>query len=1052
MSNTINLPRHKNYIIKNNTYTHKVVRDGLEYDVEIGDSKSPNEFKPQLKTQAFKNNCNVSVRLVTNDPGISVESDRQKITAGNSKSKSVFYEIDEGFEFGLTLVEKPVSNIVEYSLQHKNVNFFRQPMEVGPDSFMPENVKGSYAVYADRKFQGIGQREYRVGKVMHIYRPWAEDSAGNRVWCDLLIDPVLNKMTIEIPQEFLDSAQYPVFLDPTFGYTSIGATELSMSLCSADNVAARHYTAEADKEIKRYHTYGRVISGTGSVELGVYDMALTNDPSGATLLDKKTLTITNNTLQWLQSADVNVGLTQGNNYCIAQGGGELGSGIVRLVYDNNLGPAEMRRDSDTTGLPATFVSDAGDLSYMITMYAEYGALPGPPLFTGTIPNWNDARTTPVSIATGPYFSDADSFSVANLPAGASFNTATGLLTWNSPVNGTYSSITVTATNALGSDTSNAFSITINAQAPVWNSAITNQTGNQNNSITDFNVSGLVDFATSFSATNLPTGLSIDSGTGIISGTPTVQDIFSPFITATNVDGSTNSNTFTWTIGAPLPIPTITDVNGGNGIKRGETFNITGTNFQAPQGAGSVTFGGLTLTINSWTDTVINATAPTQGLASIGGSYPLVVTNNSAYQNSTNNQLWLPETGYAVQTSSLNYAQLPTSSFLHNVAGIEAFAVGDQVIYQVAASPQGTVSVDDQMVMTITGAGAAGDYTSNYSIYDVSDQTISANGTALITLQASDSDVTAPVWTSFPNVINITTTGGSFTATINEMGDIFAVVVPQSDLTPSVAQVLAGQNASGTAAILAFSATAVTAITQSMTLSSGTAYKVCAVARDDEPTPNVQASVTTHNFTTLSVADTTPPNFATGPTLSQVLQNTVTLDATIDEPGTIFWAIVSGAYADPDPTEVVTGLITNPSSEQEPASASGSGASLSSVVATGLAAGTSYKACFAARDTSNNLQTASTVLPFTTSPAGTTRSITDTLTDPDTGLAVANTTIDYQIQPVWATAPTDSGQFTTDGAGGFTISNIAAAAGAARLIIKSVDGLQGGQKSVTITEA
>jgi hypothetical protein len=68
----------------------------------------------------------------------------------------------------------------------------------------------------------LGGQNYKTGKLCHIYRPWAEDAKGQRVWCDLTIDA--DVMTITVPQDFLDSAAYPVLVDPTFGYTTHGAS------------------------------------------------------------------------------------------------------------------------------------------------------------------------------------------------------------------------------------------------------------------------------------------------------------------------------------------------------------------------------------------------------------------------------------------------------------------------------------------------------------------------------------------------------------------------------------------------------------------------------------------------------------------------------------------------------------------------------------------------------------------------------------------------------------------------------------------------------------
>lgn len=111
------------------------------------------------------------------------------------------------------------------------------------------------------------------------------------------------------------------------------------------------------------------------------------------------------------------------------------------------------------------------------------------------------------------------------------------------------------------------------------------------------------------------------------------------------------------------------------------------------------------------------------------------------------------------------------------------------------------------------------------------------------------DITAPSFTVAPAVSFIHTTMANVTATINEPGTIYWVVVPQGDSTPSVAQVIAGQNSTGTAAIDFGSATGATLSETATGFSASTPYKLCIVAQDDESTPNVQASVTTVNFTT-----------------------------------------------------------------------------------------------------------------------------------------------------------------------------------------------------------
>ena len=229
----------------------------IDFAVEIGDAKS-DEFRPQVKVLRWDNECNFSVRHIDDAPDAPVIKVKAgQIKAIKAKTECHFYKraINDGkidaFEFEVVLKEKPQSNKVLFSIQTKALRFLYQPplseiWEVGKRGaagitdtevkdadgrvicHCPENVVGSYAVYHDSKSGDYSLRKgknYRVGKAFHIYRPKIIDVNGVEVWGTLNIDIETSLLTIEIPQEFLDIAAYPVIVDPTFGYTTVGSID-----------------------------------------------------------------------------------------------------------------------------------------------------------------------------------------------------------------------------------------------------------------------------------------------------------------------------------------------------------------------------------------------------------------------------------------------------------------------------------------------------------------------------------------------------------------------------------------------------------------------------------------------------------------------------------------------------------------------------------------------------------------------------------------------------------------------------------------------------------
>ncbi|PSJ57100.1 hypothetical protein C7I85_22975 [Mesorhizobium soli] len=139
-----------------------------------------------------------------------------------------------------------------------------------------------------------------------------------------------------------------------------------------------------------------------------------------------------------------------------------------------------------------------------------------------------------------------SYSVApSLPAGLSMG-GTGVITGTPTVAQTASSFTVTVTDANSATATANFSLTVNP-AVTAAQAIASVTLTQNKAVSSFapviGGGGTAALAYSISP-SLPAGLSLDTGNGTVSGTPTAASVAAAYtVTVTDTNGATASNTF-----------------------------------------------------------------------------------------------------------------------------------------------------------------------------------------------------------------------------------------------------------------------------------------------------------------------------------------------------------------------------------------------------------------------------------------------------------------------------------------------------------------------------
>lgn len=184
-------------------------------------------------TQDFTTDKTASLTLNLLNVQLTKDSTLNLYTVEATKTACAIDEVE------FILQKKPQSNQFKIPFTASNIVFLKQtsltlefpqkecsvwtPTHVvtlkGEEARRPENVIDSLAVYYTGKALGS------TGKLCHIYRPEAVDAKGNHTWGT--IDAVDSMLIVTIPQAFLDSAVYPVIVDPTFGYTDIGETEVS---------------------------------------------------------------------------------------------------------------------------------------------------------------------------------------------------------------------------------------------------------------------------------------------------------------------------------------------------------------------------------------------------------------------------------------------------------------------------------------------------------------------------------------------------------------------------------------------------------------------------------------------------------------------------------------------------------------------------------------------------------------------------------------------------------------------------------------------------------
>ena len=238
-------------------------------------------------------------------------------------------------------------------------------------------------------------------------------------------------------------------------------------------------------------------------------------------------------------------------------------------------PSGLSIDPNTGVISGTPTNIQNTVSYTITAGNSIGTTDAninikinAPIIAPTGLSYNNINTiegrtiTPVNptlnTGTSPTYTVSPS-----LPTGLSINSSTGVISGTPTSTQSLTFYTITATNASGNTTA-LIGITINAIIVPSGLSYSNLIAviNVSTSLSPTLIAGTSPITYTVSP-SLPTGLSISSSTGIISGTPTIlQNSSSYTVTATNSVGSTNAS-FNITVKLADVAPTGLSYNGGS---------------------------------------------------------------------------------------------------------------------------------------------------------------------------------------------------------------------------------------------------------------------------------------------------------------------------------------------------------------------------------------------------------------------------------------------------------------------------------------------------------
>jgi hypothetical protein len=213
-------------------------------------------------------------------------------------------------------------------------------------------------------------------------------------------------------------------------------------------------------------------------------------------------------------------------------------------------------------------------------------------------------------------SEVFSYTATGLPPGIYLNPQTGVIAMAPTTAGTYS-VTVTATDQAGASGSASFTWTVTAPRYITVPFPGNTTGVQGTPLSrQIQATSAQNLPMTYTAAGLPPGLSIDSSTGLITGTPTAPGSYIVNVSVFDSSLAEGSTIFTWGISIPGGniIPIYTPGNQGAAVGAVTSLPIQANDSDSGQ---TLTYTAAGLPPGLW---INSATGTISGVPSTPGIY------------------------------------------------------------------------------------------------------------------------------------------------------------------------------------------------------------------------------------------------------------------------------------------------------------------------------------------------------------------------------------------------------------------------------------------------